>query len=1234
MTSMDLLLEAERRGILPENKKVLLNEARRRGLVGGDQKAPDVVGGDVGAGVDRGLRRAVNTFSMGLANEPMNRISAATDAAIGSGRDLLAGRSPEFTKRYGEALEGNRRLTAQALKGDSSVADIAADTAGMTAQAVATAPLTMARTVNQMAQPAMTTARELYGQMFNPNAQASIARTIESAAIPANQMTRAQVAQESGKMGAGFGAAGGYGQGDGGVEDVLTGAAGGYAIGRALPAAFNAVDDYVVSPIRNAVNSSRAARAEQANAIARDFEEANVAIPGGFALSENPTVQRTAEGLEGTVFGSSIRNNVARSMDDVERRVAEEMAKAGGTRSPAEAGRETQDFLRRQLSERSIPADEVQVMRPEQLQDISGVAPGPQWDPPAPRVDPVPPRPVRPVTPDQVVDETLQRVPPAKPRPVEPVQPQPRPAAPDDVRAPSERQRAQRAEMEARQRIDEFERTDQAWTAREAEIADELSQVGLVVSNREMRDGRTVRGVEFPDGEVVGIRRDPYGTFGRDPIDERQALVASRASSWFAKDGERQAQRARMTSEVDSARREYDAARDVLDQTVNRRLPVINEVRREVARETANAETARLQAAERDRARLRTQERRDLVKSILTKRRGPDGRIVADESEVGAIVDQWRYVREMEAKPPQGLATWIRSTGGLQDQGGEVSYLVGSKRNPMIRRNGATLDDAALRAYDQGFFDERPTIREFLDALHDDMSGNVRVRRQDENLLDDWRAAQEMRTDLDRLGVAGMRSEDEIRAAFRSDAERLAATRTADEELASRAEARSATENLQRDRDATWNAEVEERRSRASEPFVAGRSRETYPTEFDAAYEQVGRNLPPVQSNPLGRQNEAAPRLVRFLDDVAQEARSNGQLPGYKAGQVFDETGAVRPDLMEHLRPRLGDDVSQFLTYLSDRRSTNQFAPGIEGLYRMRTRLGRSIADARRGTGATDAAARTADDALLSRLYDVLTDEIETITRGAGPRGELASQQRQQVDAAYREFSQQLRRPLATIFGDNVTPEQAIERLVASTRDTRGNVNLLQAFYRVVEDKGDRLLVTNTILHRMAEGGMQGFMQTYRAISPEAREIMFQGAARDYGRNLDRLVRVGGRLERYARTAREGAGLDLSRATRPGNMMFGLMAYINVPNAITGAIGAESMARLLASRRFAEWLRTAPQAIDQGSQLTWARHANRLRAVATSELGLNEAAAEKLVAAVAGSEPKATTQTGDGGGGR
>ena len=33
MAKLDLLLEAERRGILPEDKKPLLEEARRRGLV-------------------------------------------------------------------------------------------------------------------------------------------------------------------------------------------------------------------------------------------------------------------------------------------------------------------------------------------------------------------------------------------------------------------------------------------------------------------------------------------------------------------------------------------------------------------------------------------------------------------------------------------------------------------------------------------------------------------------------------------------------------------------------------------------------------------------------------------------------------------------------------------------------------------------------------------------------------------------------------------------------------------------------------------------------------------------------------------------------------------------------------------------------------------------------------------------------------------------------------------------
>jgi len=49
MADLDLLLEAERRGILPADKLALLNEARSRGLVGGTPKPEETTSGFTGA---------------------------------------------------------------------------------------------------------------------------------------------------------------------------------------------------------------------------------------------------------------------------------------------------------------------------------------------------------------------------------------------------------------------------------------------------------------------------------------------------------------------------------------------------------------------------------------------------------------------------------------------------------------------------------------------------------------------------------------------------------------------------------------------------------------------------------------------------------------------------------------------------------------------------------------------------------------------------------------------------------------------------------------------------------------------------------------------------------------------------------------------------------------------------------------------------------------------------------
>ncbi|MXO72364.1 thermonuclease family protein [Alteraurantiacibacter buctensis] len=98
---------------------------------------------------------------------------------------------------------------------------------------------------------------------------------------------------------------------------------------------------------------------------------------------------------------------------------------------------------------------------------------------------------------------------------------------------------------------------------------------------------------------------------------------------------------------------------------------------------------------------------------------------------------------EVKTVGPVDLVGWLRLNGGLVDQGGELAKMgirnnrartgmdfVGqeSRFGPMVNDNGMLLDDAALRAWEEGYFPEltdRPTLNQFLDALNDTYNGRT-----------------------------------------------------------------------------------------------------------------------------------------------------------------------------------------------------------------------------------------------------------------------------------------------------------------------------------------------------------------------------------------------------------------------------------------------------------------------------------------------------------------------------
>ncbi len=84
--------------------------------------------------------------------------------------------------------------------------------------------------------------------------------------------------------------------------------------------------------------------------------------------------------------------------------------------------------------------------------------------------------------------------------------------------------------------------------------------------------------------------------------------------------------------------------------------------------------------------------------------------------------------------PPQGLLGFLRSKGGVQDQGGDLAAMgINSRTRPgFVNKKGQPLDSAGERAFEAGFFRERPTVSELLEAIDGEFSsGNLRVRDGD-----------------------------------------------------------------------------------------------------------------------------------------------------------------------------------------------------------------------------------------------------------------------------------------------------------------------------------------------------------------------------------------------------------------------------------------------------------------------------------------------------------------------
>lgn len=143
-----------------------------------------------------------------------------------------------------------------------------------------------------------------------------------------------------------------------------------------------------------------------------------------------------------------------------------------------------------------------------------------------------------------------------------------------------------------------------------------------------------------------------------------------------------------------------------------------------------------------------------------------------DPTSGQSILDMWKYAKNAKQYKAQSLSSWLVASGGLKNQGKEVSYILGrvKDRPGLVSNRGMNLDDAALAAWQAGFIKskDRPSVQEFLEALDDDLSGIAKVSRGADAAIEeiDMRTAAGMEAELYSLGIGMNTSERVLRKAL------------------------------------------------------------------------------------------------------------------------------------------------------------------------------------------------------------------------------------------------------------------------------------------------------------------------------------------------------------------------------------------------------------------------------------------------------------------------------------
>lgn len=444
--------------------------------------------------------------------------------------------------------------------------------------------------------------------------------------------------------------------------------------------------------------------------------------------------------------------------------------------------------------------------------------------------------------------------------------------------------------------------------------------------------------------------------------------------------------------------------------------------------------------------------------------------------------------------------------------------------------------------------------------------------------------------------TARRRAEAMQKAQYEAEAEARGKYAAQQEKL--RAEAEEATRRAQASADGQWERDIIN-----SPGLNPGVSRESYPTVYDAAYELATRRTPVIQRNPLGGPGKSGSpyktALENVLDEFGLEGRRQGLVPGYKPGGLFQETGDWAPHVGPYIDELVGPDIARRLNAYGDLRKTRGFAPAIQGIRDLRTAVREAAQAAEKPP--FPGVPRKREAAALRRIEAAITEDMYRFMEEAGPKGQAASHLWRSTDRSYGEYIQDLRKPLSKLYGDNVQPVEAMDRIAQAFVD--GDLKTVRSFMRVMHEKGDPKYATTAVLAHLTNNArsLREFVEGLGKIPPESRRELFRGQdGSTMLREIKRLEDIAARLLPYEKSIERGTrfmgrGPDL---TNPANIALGATMLANWWLTAVTAMGAAGVARFMASPRYLSWL-TRGAAIKDRTQ--WNKHVQVLMRFADSD---------------------------------